>query len=125
MDPVADLLNQIRTAITAQRNEAVLLSSKIKIAIVQILKKEGYIEDYVIEGKRPKERLKVILGREKRIRELERVSKPGRRIYHGYRESRTAKRGLGVVILSTPAGVMTAKEARQKKLGGEVLCEVF
>ncbi len=128
-DPIADLLAKIHNALAASQKEVILTSSKMKLAIVEILKKEGYITDYVIEDNSPYEKLKIILKyteeNKPAIKEMKRISKPGRRLYRGYKELKAVKGGLGIAIISTSQGLMTSREAQKKKLGGEVICEIF
>ena len=127
-DPIADLLTRIRNAQTARKIEVSLDSSKLKTAIVKVLKDEGYVADYRLahdgEGKpRLTIGLKYYEGRPV-IDRLERVSKPGLRIYRGKEELPKVLGGMGVVIVSTPKGVMADRQARSIGQGGEVLCIV-
>lgn len=133
-DPIADMLTRIRNALRAGHTTVSLPSSKLKLAIAQILKEEGFIEDYQVllaDGEvQPSLRLTLkYVGqrREKRpvISGLERVSKPGRRIYTRKSEIPWVLSGLGIAILSTPRGVMTGAKARKLGVGGEVLCKVW
>ena len=133
-DPIADMLTRIRNAAMAGHPQVEMPSSKMKVAIARILKDEGYIEgEQVIEGDRPSHkvlriRLKYVGERRHRrpvISGLERVSKPGRRVYAGVRELPWVKAGLGIAIVSTPKGVMTAERARKLGVGGEVICKVW
>lgn len=133
-DPIADMLTRIRNALMAGHATVSLPSSKLKLAIAQILKEEGFIEDYQVlttEGKvQPSLRLVLkYVGqrRDKRpvISGLERVSKPGRRIYTRKSEIPWVLSGMGIAILSTPRGVMTGAKARKLGVGGEILCKVW
>lgn len=129
-DPIADLLTRIRNSIAARQASCVVPASIEKEGILKILKQEGFIKGYVREEAFPQDNIVVFLkylGRHQRaiVNTLRRVSKPGRRIYKGYRDLKPVLGGLGVAILSTPQGVMTGREARAKKVGGEVLCEVW
>ncbi|TSC53216.1 MAG: small subunit ribosomal protein S8 [Parcubacteria group bacterium LiPW_72] len=128
-DPIADLFTKIRNALAASRKEVILMSSRMKLAVVEILKKEGYITDYVTENDSAFEKLRIILkyseGNKPAMKEVARVSKPGRRIYQSYKDLKAVKGGLGIAIVSTPQGLMTSREARKKRLGGEVICEIF
>jgi small subunit ribosomal protein S8 len=133
-DPIADMLTRIRNAAMAGHTVTAMPSSKIKIAIADILKSEGYIEGYqVVEGKIPQQkilrlRLKYMGERRERrpvIDGLERVSRPGRRVYAKKDEIPWVLSGLGIAILSTSKGVMTGNRARQLGLGGEILCKVW
>lgn len=133
-DPIADLLTRIRNGQLAGHGVVAVPSSKIKVAITGILEQEGFIEGYQVvphEG-RPQPVLRIALKyvgerRERRpvISGLQRVSRPGRRVYAGRREIPRVRSGMGVAILSTPKGVMTGARARQLGLGGEVLCRVW
>ena len=133
-DPIADMLTRIRNAIMAGHSVTAMPSSKIKADIAKILKEEGFIKSYqVVESERPSHkvlriRLKYIGERRDRrsvLTGLERVSRPGRRIYTGKRDIPWVLSGMGIAILSTPAGVMTGQHARKKGVGGEVVCKVW
>ena len=126
-DPIADLLTRIRNAQTARKTEVSMSSSKVKTAIVRVLKDEGYVEDFRLDNEGGKATLTVGLkyyeGKPV-IDRLERVSRPGLRIYRGKDELPKVLGGMGTVIVSTPKGVMTDKQARSIGQGGEVLCIV-
>ena len=126
-DPIADLLTRIRNAQTARKTEVTLASSRVKRAIVKVLKDEGYVGDFRVGDDAGKSTLTIELkyyeGRPV-IDRLERVSRPGLRIYRGKNELPKVLGGLGTVIVSTPRGVMTDREARATGQGGEVLCIV-
>jgi small subunit ribosomal protein S8 len=126
-DPVADLLTRIRNGQTAGKTHISLDSSKIKTAIARVLKDEGYVEDFHVTDEAGKPRLTVDLkyyeGRPV-IDRLERVSRPGLRVYRGKDELPKVLGGMGTVIVSTPQGVMTDRQARASGQGGEVLCIV-
>lgn len=130
-DPVADMLTRIRNAVGARHDSVQIPASKMKVAIAQVLKSEGFIRDFSIatEEGRPQPTLKVELsysGRKQPVLNgLTRVSKPGLRVYVQQREIPRVYGGLGIAILSTPKGVMTGQEARRNQLGGEVLCYVW
>ncbi|MDO8519981.1 MAG: 30S ribosomal protein S8 [Deltaproteobacteria bacterium] len=128
-DPIADLLTRIRNALSARHATVTIPSSKIKEAIVKILRERGFISNYIMEEKKPQNEIKVFLkydGRRKtNVKRLARVSRPGGRVYRGYREMKPLLRGMGVTIFSTPKGILTEKEAREAKVGGEVLCEIY
>ena len=133
-DPIGDMLTRVRNAIMAGHGNVALPSSKIKTQIARILKEEGYITGYdVVDGKVANSkvlrlRLKYIGERRDRrsvITGLERISKPGRRVYKGKAEIPWVLSGMGIAILSTPKGVMTGQRARQLGVGGEVLCKVW
>jgi small subunit ribosomal protein S8 len=129
-DPIADLLTRIRNGQTAGKAEVRLASSKLKTAIVKVLKDEGYIADYRLDEENGARTLPILIialkyfeGRPV-IDRLERVSRPGLRIYRGKDELPKVLGGMGTVIVSTPKGVMTDKQARSIGQGGEVLCIV-
>jgi small subunit ribosomal protein S8 len=126
-DPIADLLTRIRNAQSVNKTTVAMPSSKLKVAIARVLKEEGYIEDFAVAdlGGKPELRieLKYYAGRPV-IERIERVSRPGLRIYRGKSEIPTVMNGLGVAIVSTPQGVMTDRKARATGTGGEILCYV-
>ena len=126
-DPVADLLTRIRNGQTAGKTQVSLGSSKIKTAIVKVLKDEGYVSDFHVGADEGKPTLVIDLkyyeGRPV-IDRLERVSRPGLRIYRGKEDLPRIMNGLGVAIVSTSKGVMTDRKARASGIGGEVLCVV-
>lgn len=128
-DPIADMLARIRNALNARKKSLLIPASKMKLEILRIMKEEGYIEDYRYLDEKPQPKIEVILKYDefKRpvISGLRRVSKPGRRIYFGYRKLPKVMDGLGVAILSTSQGILTDYEARKRKIGGEVLLEIW
>jgi small subunit ribosomal protein S8 len=133
-DPIADMLTRIRNAHMAGQTTVSLPSSKLKLAIAQILKQEGYIEDFSAQNDAdsPQGVLRVALKyvgtrRERKpvISGIERISTPGRRVYARKQEIPWVLSGMGIAILSTPKGVMTGTRARQLGVGGEVLCKVW
>jgi small subunit ribosomal protein S8 len=124
MDPISNMLISIKNALASQKEEIFVPSSKLKIEILKILKREGFIIDYQVTENQLKIKLKY-KGKKPAIVGVERVSKPGCRIYVKNKEIPQVLRGLGIAILSTPAGVMTGKEAKKKGVGGELLCKVW
>ena len=126
-DPIADMLVRIRNAQMVGHTEVAMPASKLKGAIAQVLKDEGYIEDFALRDDGPKKQLRIGLkyyaGRPV-IERLERVSKPGLRVYRGRDDIPRIMNGLGVAILSTSRGVMTDRKARADGVGGEILCIV-
>jgi small subunit ribosomal protein S8 len=126
-DPIADMLTRIRNAQGVQKTTVSMPSSKVKVAIANVLKDEGYIEDFAVSTEGGKSELKIGLkyytGRPV-IERLERVSRPGLRVYKGKDEIPQVMNGLGVAIVSTPQGVMTDRKARATGVGGEVICYV-
>jgi small subunit ribosomal protein S8 len=126
-DPIADMLTRIRNAQMVGHAEVAMPASRLKAAIAQVLKQEGYIEDFALRDNGPVKELRIGLkyyaGRPV-IERLERVSKPGLRVYRGRDDIPRVMNGLGVAILSTSRGVMTDRKARADGVGGEVLCFV-
>jgi len=126
-DPIADMLTRIRNGQQAQKISVSMPSSKLKVAIAKVLQDEGYVDGYSVQESDGKPQLEVVLkyyaGRPV-IERLERVSRPGLRIYKGSDKLPRVMNGLGVAIVSTPQGVMTDRAARAGRVGGEVLCYV-
>ena len=126
-DPIADMLTRIRNAQMVEKPSVSMPSSKLKIAIAQVLKDEGYVDGYAVVGEADKPQLQIALkyyAGKPVIEHIERVSRPGLRIYNGRHDIPNVKNGLGVAIVTTPKGVMTDRKARQVGIGGEVLCYV-
>ncbi|MFW6150358.1 MAG: 30S ribosomal protein S8 [Chloroflexota bacterium] len=127
-DPIADMLTRIRNAVTVGHDSALIPSSRLKLALAKILKQEGFVEDYELIKSTPHNMIKVTLkyvDKQPALLGLERVSKPGLRVYTNRREIPRVYGGLGIAILSTSQGVMTGQEAWKRRLGGEVLCYVW
>jgi len=126
-DPIADMLTRIRNAQSVEKPVVSMPSSKLKVAIAQVLKDEGYIDAFAVKTEGVKSELEISLkyyaGRPV-IERIERVSRPGLRIYRGRDAIPTVMNGLGVAIVTTPKGVMTDRKARATGVGGEVLCYV-
>ncbi|MGR2682511.1 30S ribosomal protein S8 [Chromobacterium haemolyticum] len=126
-DPISDMLTRIRNGQMASKVAVSMPSSKLKIALAQVLKEEGYIEDFAVAGEEKKPvleiQLKYYAGRPV-IERIDRVSRPGLRVYKGSTEIPKVMNGLGVAILSTSKGVMTDRKARAAGIGGELLCVV-
>jgi len=126
-DPIADMLTRIRNAQMTEKVSVAMPSSQLKVAIAKVLKDEGYIEDFRVAGEEVKPQLEIALkyyaGRPV-IEKIERISKPGLRIYRGKEDLPRIMNGLGVAIVSTSKGVMTDRKARASGIGGEVLCVV-
>jgi small subunit ribosomal protein S8 len=126
-DPIADMLTRIRNAQSVDKAVVSMPSSKIKVAIAQVLKEEGYIDGFSVRAEDGKSQLDIALkyyaGRPV-IERIERVSRPGLRVYRGREAIPAVMNGLGVAIVTTPKGVMTDRKARQTGVGGEVLCYV-
>jgi len=133
-DPIADMLTRIRNAVMVSQNTVSVPHSKLKESIAQILKDEGYIEGFDVapEEAKPQKNIRLKIRyvgarRERRavLTDLQRVSRPGRRVYVGKGEIPWVLSGMGVAILSTPKGVMTGQRARALGVGGEVLCQIW
>jgi small subunit ribosomal protein S8 len=126
-DPIADMLTRIRNAQAVDKTAVRMPSSKLKVAIAQVLKDEGYIDGFAVQNEGGKTELEIALkyyaGRPV-IERIERVSRPGLRVYKGRDAIPQVMNGLGVAIVTTPKGVMTDRKARQTGVGGEVLCFV-
>lgn len=126
-DPIADMLTRIRNAQMAEKVSVAMPSSSLKVAIAKVLKDEGYIDGFRVAGDAVKPQLEIALkyyaGRPV-IEKIERISKPGLRIYKGKEDLPRVMNGLGVAIVSTSKGVMTDRKARASGIGGEVLCVV-
>jgi small subunit ribosomal protein S8 len=128
-DPIADMLIRIKNALMARHKSVIVPASKIKLEIARILKEEGYIEDFKYIKEEPQAKIEITLKYDENKRPViagvKRVSKPGRRIYRGYRDLPKVLDGFGIAIISTSQGIMTDHEARKRKIGGEVLCEIW
>ena len=130
-DPVADMLTRIRNANLVFHEEAAMPSSKLKESLARILKEEGYIEDFAVEdahdrpGRTLRIRLKYTSDRKRTITGLKRVSKPGLRVYTKAESIPRVLGGLGIAILSTNQGLLTDREARARRVGGEIICQVW
>jgi len=126
-DPISDMLTRIRNAQACGKNSVSMPSSKLKAAIAQVLKDEGYIDQFAVRETGPKRDIEISLkyyAGQPVIEKLERVSRPGLRIYRGVEEIPKVLNGLGIAIVSTSRGVMTDRKARSQGVGGEVLCIV-
>ena len=126
-DPIADMLTRIRNAQMVEKTNVVMPASKVKVAIAQVLKDEGYIENFQVNAADGKSQLEIAMkyyAGSPVIERIERVSRPGLRVYKGCDAIPTVMNGLGVAIVTTPKGVMTDRKARATGVGGEVLCYV-
>ena len=127
-DQIADLITRIRNAVMVGKTEVFVPTSKLKVAVVDVLVKNGYLSSYTIEEGEPRGMLRVVInepGTVARINEITKVSKPGRRVYAGADEMKPVKSGRGMLVVSTSKGLMTGREARKNRLGGEVLIRVW
>lgn len=128
-DPIADMLTRIRNGVSVERPFVEVPASKVKRGLAEVLKREGYIWDWQEVESAPVNALRLDLkygpNGERVIQKIRRVSKPGRRVYSGAKQLAPVLNGLGISVLSTSSGVLSDREARQKNLGGEVLCEIW
>ena len=127
-DQIADLITRIRNAIMVNKNEISVPASKLKLAILEGLKRTKFITDYNVVEATPRNSIRVVINEineASRINEITKVSKPGRRVYAGVDELPKVKSGRGIVLISTSRGVMTGDEAKQARLGGEILVKVW
>ena len=130
MDPVADMLTRIRNANTARHEKTLVPYSRMKEGVLRVLKDEGYIRDYQVVGEGPAHRsihvyLRYGPDRERILTALVRVSRPGRRVYRGLDRLDRVLDGLGIGIVSTHLGILSDRECRKKRVGGEMLCKVW
>jgi small subunit ribosomal protein S8 len=127
-DPIADMLTRIRNAIKARHPKVDVPASKLKVEVARILREEGYIINYKVAEEGPRKTIKIYLKYQPNtkpvISELVRISRPGCRVYANCTEIPNVLGGLGVNILTTPRGVMTGRDARKQRVGGEVLCQI-
>ena len=127
-DQIADLLTRIRNAVMVGKNEILVPTSKLKVGVTEVLAKNGFVSSFeVLEGE-PRGILKVVInepGTNAKINEITKVSKPGRRVYSSAEDLPTIKSGRGMIIVSTSKGLMTGREAKKNRLGGEILVKVW
>jgi small subunit ribosomal protein S8 len=128
-DPIADMLTRIRNAVRVERPHVDMPASKVKQGLAEVLKREGYIWDFQIVAGDPAPQLRIELkyghNGEKVIQHVKRISMPGCRVYRKAKDLKPVLNGLGISVLSTSRGVISDREARQRKVGGEVLCEIW
>ncbi|MBP6916898.1 30S ribosomal protein S8 [Candidatus Saccharibacteria bacterium] len=127
-DPIADMLTRIRNAAMVKKAEVEMPHSKLKQTIAEVLARKNFVDKVETKDNKGYKTLKIVINRSEsnsRITEIERLSKPGRRLYKGAKEIPSIKRGRGIVIISTSKGVMTGDEAKQAGLGGELICKVY
>ena len=127
-DPIGDLLSRIRNAQMRNKSKVTSPNSRLRESVLDVLKNEGYIRGYAVVEKDGRSEIEIELkyfDGEPVIREIERVSKPGRRVYTSVKNMQRVNNGLGVTIVSTPKGVMADHDARDANVGGEILCTVF
>ncbi len=128
-DPIADMLTRIRNGLMARQKQVVMPGSKMKVAIARILRDEGYIKDFEVTKDAPQAQLRVVLkydrDRKPIATGLQRISRPGRRIYAKRTAIPWVLSGMGIAIVSTPQGIMTGQRARREGVGGEILCYIW
>jgi small subunit ribosomal protein S8 len=128
-DPISDMLTRIRNAVMVRHDDVLIPSSRVKIAIAKILQDEGFITDYEVVKGKPHRMLKIHLKYDNKgvpmLNGLERVSKPGLKVYVQEKEIPRVYGGLGIAVISTSKGIMTGQEARRQRIGGELLCHVW
>lgn len=127
-DPIANMISTIKNALRINSNQTLIPASNLKENVTKILKEEGFLKDYKKIVKKNHQYLQISLKYNQEmpaISEIQRVSRPGRRFYAGKKEIKKMSRGYGVLILSTPQGVMTDKKAQEKGVGGEIICRVW
>jgi len=123
-DPIGDLLTRMRNAQKAGKDSCTAPHSKLKLKLLEVLKAEGWIADVQVTGDAPKQSIEVVFAEEKGPLTLKRSSKPGRRHYASVSDLKPVLQGFGMAILTTSQGILTDKQAREKKIGGEVLCTI-
>ena len=124
-DPIADLLTRIRNAVKAQHEKTIIPYSKLKVAILEVLKKNKFIVDFKVNKNGAFSEIEIKLDPELRNLNLKRISKPGQRIYLKKKQVKPVLRGYGISVVSTPKGVMTGSEAYKNGVGGELICEIW
>ena len=124
-DPISDMLNRIRNAQAVLQETVFVPYSAIKNEIALIMQKEGFIKEAEKKGRKDKKIIKITLKKDFPISGLKRISKPGQRIYTAVKNIKPVRKGYGISIISTPKGLMSNKEARKNKLGGEIICEIW
>ena len=128
-DPIADLLTQIRNALLAKHDRLDVPASKLKLEVCRVLKQEGFIENFRLVEAQPQSAIRIYLRYSREgvpaIQHVRRISKPGRRVYRGVDDLPEVRNGLGVGILSTSQGLLTDSEERERRVGGELLCELW
>lgn len=124
-DPIADMLNRIRNAQSVSLETVSMPYSKIKYDIASIMHKHGFVENVEKKGRKEKKSIKITFKKDQQAMGLKRISKLGQRLYISYKDIKPVRGGYGISIISTPKGLMSGKEARNNKLGGEIICEVW
>lgn len=127
-DPIADMLTRIRNAIAVNKHQILVPYSKVKVTVLDVLKANNFIDSYEVAGEGKEKHMLVVINQPEtnaRITEIERISKPGRRVYSGAAELPKIKYGRGIVVVSTSKGIMTGVDAKKAGLGGELICKVY
>lgn len=124
-DPIADMLTRMRNALAAGKDRVEFPASKIKAGVCKVLKEEGYIRSFKVIAKAPSDIKIKVLFKDEAIAGLKRYSTPGLRQYRGYKEMPKVLSGLGISVVSTSQGVLSSREAKRRKVGGEILCNVW
>lgn len=127
-DPIADMLTRIRNAIAVNKHQILVPYSKVKVTVLDVLKANNFIDSYEVAGEGKEKHMLVVINQPEtnaRITEIERISKPGRRVYSGAAELPKVKYGRGIVVVSTSKGIMTGVDAKKAGLGGELICKVY
>ncbi len=124
-DPIADMLNRIRNAQAVLSETVSIPFSKIKYEIASIMQREGFVKDVEKRGRKEKRLIKITFNKDSKISGLKRISKSGQRLYVSYKDIKPVKGGYGIAVISTSKGLMSNKEARKNKLGGEIICEIW
>lgn len=124
-DPIADMLTRVRNALAVHKNEVTLPHSSIKEAVAKILVENGFLSGINVEKDGFRKNMTITFANDVAINEIKRVSRPGRRVYAKVKDIPQVKKGRGIVIMSTPKGVMEGTAAKEQKLGGEVLCSIY
>jgi small subunit ribosomal protein S8 len=128
MDPISDMIIRIKNTIVNNEKELIVPSSKFKIKVLEVLKNENYVSDFSESTENNKKMINIKLKYENKlplITHFKKISKPGLRIYKGYKDIPRPLNNMGLVIVSTPDGVISGRDARRKKIGGELICEVY
>jgi small subunit ribosomal protein S8 len=123
-DPIGDLITRLRNAQSARKTSCMAPHSRIKQELCELLKKEGYVADVRVIGDAPHQELEVVFLEDKPALALKRLSTPGQRRYVGYQDLKPVLSGHGIAVITTSAGLLTDKEARKRKVGGEILCTI-
>lgn len=128
-DPIADMLTRIRNAIRIERAQVDMPCSRVKVGIAEVLRREGYIWDFEVLETEPQKTLRINLkygpNGERVVQQIDRVSRPGRRIYSQVQGMPSVREGMGIYVLTTSSGIVSDREARKQNIGGEVLCRVW